>query len=98
LATGSVLKFAEKEVMAVEGWAIALISIFAALCVLNLVIIGLQPSSGTKLFFRVRQKNSILRFSSPFTWLSADSNFLLCVRRFARSAKSVITLPKILSD
>lgn len=85
LATGSVLKFAEAEVMAVEGWAIALISIFAALCLLNLLVIGLQPKSGTKLFFRVGQKITLLRFSSPFKG-SLRTVISFCASRCARSA------------
>lgn len=87
-AAGAVLKFAEAELMAVEGWAIALISIFAALCVLNLLIIGLQPSSGTKLFFRVgRRKKSAIAFLITIQSFSADSNFLFCDGRFLRAQK-----------
>ncbi|CAB3386521.1 Hypothetical predicted protein [Cloeon dipterum] len=53
IAAGGVLKFAEEPLFSGEGWAIALMVVTAVLCILNLVVIGLQPSSGAKLFFRV---------------------------------------------
>ncbi|XP_059477888.1 cationic amino acid transporter 3-like [Neocloeon triangulifer] len=53
-ACGSVLTFAEIELFVNgEWWAILILSITGALCVLNVLVIGLQPSSNAKLFFRV---------------------------------------------
>ncbi|XP_059476982.1 high affinity cationic amino acid transporter 1-like [Neocloeon triangulifer] len=54
IACGSVIKFAEIEIFVNgEWWAILLLSITGALFILNVLVIGLQPSSNAKLFFRV---------------------------------------------